>query len=188
MPTVSAPLPLDLTIGILTWNAPKTLRNTLGSYQAVGLLRHAKEAVVFLQGDNPKERRIANEFGLKILSSKENIGIQAGIEALLQAASTEYFLFLENDWVCVASPWAVSTRLQEAITLLHDNTAKCVRLRHKHQYGKPLHTLQFKGRETDKPSHLLDCVHWTEKPEKAFPDVLKSVSIGKDTWILTDSH
>lgn len=188
MLTVSAPLPLDLTIGILTWNAPNTLRNTLGSYQAAGLLGYAKEAVVFLQGDNPKERRIANEFGLKILSSKKNIGIQAGIETLLQAASTEYFLFLENDWVCVASPKAVSTQLQEAIALLHDNSAQCVRLRHKHQYGNPLHSLQFKGRETDKPQHLLDCVHWLEEPEKVFPDVLKPVFLGKDAWILTDSR
>ena len=188
MSTPSTPQPLDLTIAVLTWNAPNTLRNTLGSYQASGLLRHAKEAVIYLQEDNPKERRIAEEFGFKILASKENIGIQAGIEALLKVSATEYFLFLENDWVCVESPQAVTARLHEATALLDNNTAKCVRLRHKYQYGDPLHTLQFKGREMEKTTHLLDCVHWIENPEQTFPDVLYSVYMEKEKWILTDSR
>lgn len=188
MPEASTPSPLDCTIGILTWNAPNTLRNSLGSYQSVGLLDHVKETIVFLQGNNQKERRIANKFGCKILDSKENIGIHGAIEALLHATKTEYFLFLENDWVCVASSQDVRNTLREAITILHDNTAHCVRLRHKYKYGEPLHSRHFAGREMDRPTHLLNCVHWLEHPEQAFPGILKSIRIGKGAYILTDSR
>lgn len=180
--------PLDLTIGILTWNAPNTFRNTLESYEVSGLLRYSKETLVFLQGDNPAERRIARQYGLHILASEYNVGIEAAIKRLASTAGTEYFLFLENDWVCVESPRITRQRLREAVALLRGDVAQCVRLRHKHHYGEPLHTLQFKGKERNSPQHFLDCIHWVAHPEKKFPDIFTVADVGKGNWIITDSR
>ena len=46
----------DITIGVLTWNAPATLSNTLHSYQASGLLDAVAGKILFLQENNPLER------------------------------------------------------------------------------------------------------------------------------------
>jgi len=188
MMKISDNIPFDLTIGILTWNAPCTLRNTLMSYDASGLLECAKKVIVFLQGNNPKEKRIVQEFGLNFIDSEDNIGIQAGIERLLSMAESEFFLFLENDWVCVESPQVTRFRIGSAIDLLRDGVAQCVLMRHKYFYGKPLHSLQFKGREWEKPQHFLSCVHWVTHPDKKFPDIFNSVRFGEDDYVVTDSR
>ena len=90
-----------LSIGILTWRTPVTLEETLISYRDSGLLDMVGEVIIFINECHQNDIRIAKEFGLKILSSDTNIGIGPALSRIVSESRNPYFMFLENDWLCV---------------------------------------------------------------------------------------
>ena len=86
---------------ILTWNKPHVLENTLQSYERHGL---EMDKVGFLQGNNKEEREIAKKYNCRIMSADSNIGILPALAQMVQAASSDYVIFLENDWELMESP------------------------------------------------------------------------------------
>ena len=176
---------IPVTLAVLTWNAPETLENTLKSYKQSGLLDNVAQKIIFIQANGKAERDIAKKYGFDILYSKENIGIQSAYRKLLNTASEEFFLFCENDWMCIENdPTSI---LKDAIELIEKHNVKCVRLRHKYHYGEPLHTLQFMGNELKQPSHFLDCIHWIEDPSVQYPDYAKKFILNNRNWFLAKS-
>ena len=179
---------LPITLAILTWNAPETLENTLWSYQKSGILDNVEQKLIFIQANGEKERAIDSAYGFTILSSEQNIGIQAAYQQLLAQATAEHFLFCENDWFCIENALTTITRLSTAIDLIKNHAVKCVRLRHKYQYGLPLHTLQFIGDELKQPSHFLDCIHWIEDPSLQYPDYATKLTLNGENWFLAKAQ
>lgn len=173
---------LPITLAMLTWNAPETLENTLKSYKKSGILDSVAQKIIFIQANGTPERDIAKKYGFDILYSKENIGIQAAYRKLLDTAQSEFFLFCENDWMCVEDNPA--DILKDAIDLINMHNVKCVRLRHKYHYGEPLHTLQFMGNELKQPSHFLDCIHWLEDPTEKYPKIVNKLVLNNRNWFL----
>jgi hypothetical protein len=153
-----------LTIGVLSWGAPKTLHNTLKSYWQYELKGDQK--IVLLQEGTPEQESICREFGYKPISYPINVGIAQGYRLLLEQAQEDGFLFLENDWELIRYPYA---QIMYGYTLLRDGEADFVRYRHRTNPGYPLWTRQFEGQEYVRPSHLLDSIHWTD-PDK-FPEI-----------------
>jgi len=154
-----------MTLALLSWAAHRTLINTLESYQTFGI--SAQEKIIWFQEITSEDKRIADKYGFKYLGSKENIGIAQAYKKLVEAATEDTFLFLENDWVALESGGAIN----EAQELLYGRTIDVVRLRHRRFPGHPLWTLQFKGNEYERPTHLLDSVHWQKHPENIFDEI-----------------
>lgn len=177
-----------LTIGILTWNKPKVLRQTLNSYKASGLFDLADQVLVFLQENNADEAKLAARYGLTPMPSNTNVGIQQGLQEMLSKAEGEYFLFLENDWLCVEDKRITARRISQGIQLLVQGKAQCVRLRHRYSFGCPLYTLQFQGKERSAPRHFISCVHWVSFPEREFPDIFTHLEVEGESWFVADSR
>lgn len=163
----------DLTLAVLSWNAHRTLVNTLSSYKTFGIDEVASQRIIWFQEISDEDRRIAAKFGYEAHGSSRNIGIAGAYKNLVELATGKQFLFLENDWVALEGPQAI----EEAYQLLEGVWIDVARLRHRRFPGHPLWTLQFKDNEMERPTHLLDCVHWVENPPEKFP-----LKICRDRW------
>jgi len=152
-----------MTIAILSWGYHETLINSLESYKKFGLDKLDEDKVIFFQEYSPGDADIAAEYGYDAFGSPENIGIAEAYKLLAAYASGEFFLFLENDWLLLED---ATYAILDGEALLEIGAADLVRYRHRYEPGNPLWTKQFQGREYDRPTHLLDCVHWEEHPEK----------------------
>jgi hypothetical protein len=160
----------ELTIAMLSWGHHKTLINTLSSYQNGGLLFNPNiEYIIYFQEVSKGDERIAKLFGFEAYGWETNIGIAPAYDFLVRAAKGDCFLFLENDWELRELPWK---QLNVAMFRLLDGVYDVVRFRHRQHPGHPLWTRQFQGRELTRPEHLLDCVHWVERPADRFKDYI----------------
>jgi hypothetical protein len=171
------------TLAVLSWSAHKTLRNTLESYKTFGLDKLAKQKLIFFQEISPVDLQIAQKYGYTAIGDKTNIGIAQGYKRLVDKSTQPFFLFLENDWVLLEKP---DQQIQEGINLLDRGIVNVVRYRHRRFPGDPLWTRQFKDNEYERPTHLLDCVHWTENPNEKFPEIHKR-SYDALTWYMADA-
>lgn len=163
---------LNLSIGILSWKAPKTLYNTLNSYRTSGLLDMVNDVTIFFQEYSAIDRANADFFKIQAIYSPTNIGIGKAFVKLVQEAKTSNILLLENDWVCIEPSDIVYEELNAGLSLLENKQADMIKYRHKKNPGEPLYTLQFRNRELDSPKHLFDCIHWVEEPDRQFPEYI----------------
>lgn len=170
-----------MTLAILSWGAHRTLINTLTSYKTFGIDQSFKEKLIWFQEITDSDRRVADKFGYQALGSPKNVGIAQAYKYLVNNAHEDTFLFLENDWVALES----AERIQKGLELLYSDTVDVVRFRHRRFPGAPLWTLQYRGIEETKYSHLLDSVHWVEYPVRQFPYYIKEESNG---FFSTSSH
>lgn len=159
-----------LTIAILSWNAHRTLKNTLESYRTFGLDKLATEKIIFFQEISPLDIQIANKYGYHHIGSKTNIGIAQAYKRLIEKSTQPFFLFLENDWLLLDKP---DNQISDGISFLDHNAADVIRYRSRRFPGEPLWTYQFKGSEYERPTHLLDSVHWTEHPDESFLEITR---------------
>lgn len=167
--------PLPITVSILSWASHQTLRNTLQSYKDNGLFEAVEEVIIFFQEVSETDLAIAEEFGISnIISSETNIGIGPAIVSLVEQARCPYVLFLENDWVLIEPSGVVRTILGAAVNLIDKGVVDFYRLRSQANYGWPLFTAQFQGRELYSPEHLIEQVHFLGKGlADKFPDLIK---------------
>lgn len=154
-----------LTIGILSWKAPKTLINTLESYKKYGLYDMGEDKIILFQEMGFDDALIATEYGYYAQGIPINIGIAAGYKSLVELATGDLFLFLENDWELIEEP----TIIYEAAERLRNNVYDVVRFRHTKEPGEPLWSRQYQGHEMDVPEFLLDSVYWSDNPEQFYP-------------------
>lgn len=166
-----------MTIGILSWKARETLINTLESYKRFGL--NDEEKIIYFQEIEEEDKEIARRYGYRYLGNDKNIGIAGGFSELVQSATGEFFLFLENDWQLIEYPWL---QLNASKALIKNQEASLVRLRHRAIPGAPLWSRQFKGDELNHKEYILESVHWTE-PGVDFPDYVKLKNVQLDYGI-----
>lgn len=170
-----------MTIGILSWGARGTLRNSLKSYQSLGLKELDDEAIIFFNEITDEDREIAAEFGYQAEGSPINLGIANGYKSLVAHATGEFFLFLENDWELIEDPKKV---IYDAKEYLRTNVVDVARLRHRNNPGHPLWSRTYEGRELDNTAFLLDSLHWRSDPDRVFPGLITKV----DDWYFTGAN
>ena len=101
-----------------------------------------------------------------------NSGISSGFSKLIEMSKNEYFLFLENDWVCYKTPNSVKKLIDYSINLLENNIFNIVRLRNLKNPGHPIHSIQH-YRSTNKiTSELYLCTHYLKHPHKRYPEYI----------------
>jgi hypothetical protein len=155
-----------MTIGVLSWKARKTLVNTLESYRKFGLDQMDDDKHIFFQEIEDEDKRIADEYGYQAHGIPINIGIAAGYKSLVELATGDLFLFLENDWELIESPTDI---LYDAAERLRNNVVDVCRLRSTRNPGEPLWSRQYMGQEMVVPEYLLDCCYWHSNPENFWP-------------------
>eukprot|EP01040_Poterioochromonas_malhamensis_P010861 gene10861-11838_t len=97
-----------ISLVALSYKAPKTLLNSMKTWKQSGLLDAVTEKILILNDPSPEEYSIALEYGFRVIEpnsipnskmSKPNVfTISAAFYYALQIISTDYLLFLENDF------------------------------------------------------------------------------------------
>lgn len=181
---------LPVSICILSWKTGKTLRNTLKSYKKYGLLDIVDDILILFQEVTEDDKRLADQYNIRYIGLKENIGIGKGMKMLAENAACENILFLEHDWQLLEDQNTTLSRLRSGLEML-DNGFDVVRYRSRENPGYPLISIRHKGNELDyyddwhecTSPHLLESLHWLD-PAAEFPDKIQK----QDEYFITTSR
>ena len=176
---------MNISLGILSWKAHKTLENTLSSFKP--LLPFIKDTKIYFQEMNQQDMNIANQYGINAIGSSINTGIIGGFKSLVENASGEYFIFAENDFELVHGIEETIKILEDSINLLVSFDVDVVKLRDRINYGEPLYT-----KLTEHPdmgfSYKLESLHSFENPEEVFPGVFEIIYLSFKWYKCSNVH
>ena len=120
--------------------------------------------------------------GCQVIGSGENIGIGPAYRALVEAATTEFILFLECDWRLTGD--SPVEHVEAALSLIRRGSADVVRLRSRTRPGWPVNETQFQNRELSYPRWLLGSALYEPRPERLFPGLIRD----EEGWLLASSQ
>jgi hypothetical protein len=189
---------MNLTIGILTYNSPKTLKNTLQSYRINCLLDVTDDILCIIQPSITQEEEevICNEYGIKPLIQTVNSKMAGGIKKIWEHAKYEFVLFLECDFCLSSLKEKTNEILKHSLDLINNNTADIVRLRslqlpgHQIQYNLYKDTIvaesPFNNLDLSRQLYLVN--HYLDEPHKVYPDQIKLLSSKPLIYTMTSQH
>ena len=116
---------LDICLGMLAYEGPKTIQRTMKTWMEAGLLDLVAEKIMFVQGPRDKPtsdyakwvaflRGLAAQYGFSVITSLSNIRFRA-LFNLSDACSATHFLFMEEDWVVTAEGFAGTAAIKEHV-------------------------------------------------------------------------
>ncbi|MCX8996542.1 hypothetical protein NOF55_05440 [Rhizobiaceae bacterium BDR2-2] len=112
-------------ISILTWKAPKTLRNTLAALAPIYPL--FSEHYVLCQEGDPEEIEIARQFGYTPVTTDRNLGIQEGLARCAELPEAETVMVMECDCM-LRDPQNAAALVARCITLLDEQDLQAIQL------------------------------------------------------------
>jgi hypothetical protein len=171
-----------LSVGILTWNSPNTLRNTLTTYKTSGLLDASDDVFIVIQKSELQleEKVVCDEFGLRSVLLPDNGKMGSGYKAIYENAKHEYLMLLENDWVIKADRDAVNYFFTNAGGFLSDGY-DVVRGRSRSNPGWPNGAVSWFAHRPPEdilqggPDYLSECMYWITDPELTFPNHIAKI-------------
>lgn len=177
----------DITMHMLCWKSPKTVKNTLESYKKGNLLSAVNTNIYFQERDDASNA-LAAEYGItSVMGTGENVGILRALIEMINATKTPYFMFAECDFELVETEQAVSDILNDAMKLIREKSVKVVRLINRKKPG-PVYSLNGKDSSTqfDKAfPYKLETLHVLDTPESMFPGSFTIVQEGYNRkWYL----
>jgi len=181
---------MKISIGILSYNAPSTLKNTLLSYKNSRLIEETDDIFCILQNSKKQEEEenICSQFSVKSIKMPDNGLMASGFREIFNNAKNEIILFLENDFCTYCDQKEVKYYLENAIYFLNKNTADLVRGRSRKNPGHPnyakMNLSQIPPSSFIKSKHLSECMYWVEHPELVYPDKITKI---KEDWYMTSS-
>jgi len=169
-----------ITMHMLCWKSPKTVKNTLESYKKGNLLSAVNTNIYFQERDDASNA-LAAEYGItSVMGTGENVGILRALIEMINATKTPYFMFAECDFELVETEQAVSDILNDAMKLIREKSVKVVRLINRKKPG-PVYSLNGKDSSTqfDKAfPYKLETLHVLDTPESMFPGSFTIVQEG----------
>ena len=73
---------LPISVGILSWNAPQTLVETLTSYFEREFLHNVNDVCILFNEVSEEDKKVAEHFGIPYIGKETNIGIGKGFKEL----------------------------------------------------------------------------------------------------------
>lgn len=101
-----------IAIAAISWRAPLSLRNSMESWRAGGLLDIVDERMIFLNSPTDEDRAIAAAFDFDVYTTEEhggNVLVGAAMAYLVGNSSADYILVMEKDFV-LSAPRDVTMR------------------------------------------------------------------------------
>jgi len=169
-----------ISIGILTFNSPITLKNNLESYKYSGILKFCDDIKCLIQPSlkTQEEIDICNQFNLKYIVEEKNTMMAGGIKKLVEQSKYEYFLFLESDFRSCKNENVTKKILEFSINSIKKYNLDVIRLRSLKKPGHPIHwNLQKRqGIAYNDNTELYLCTHYLREPHKAYPEYIKKIN------------
>ncbi len=110
----SNPFP-GVTLGMISWRAPETVRHTLESYAQAGILDLFAARRIHFNEISAADQAIAQAHGFEVTGSNDNLGIFGAVDRLAREVTTPYLLSLENDCPLVATRDELGAMLNSAL-------------------------------------------------------------------------
>lgn len=126
---------LQIGAGILSWKAPKTVAHTLGQYG--DFPSRLAEFRIFFQECSDADVAAAERAGIPWTGRPENVGIQRGMRWVVENLTSDYVLYLENDFHLLVDPEEAVRELRRALDWLESGAVDIVRLRSRFDPGEP---------------------------------------------------
>lgn len=122
-------------LGILSWNAHKTLKKSLDSYPDT-FLNSFDERVIYFSDISDTDKKIADDYGWDYAGDM-NEGIAGGMKRLAENMTSDYILLLQNDNPLIEDSHFAINHIQKAVALMEDGQADLARMRHRWIMGEP---------------------------------------------------
>ncbi len=122
-----------ITLSVLTWKSPQTLRYCLESIEP--LFDLFDERLIVCQEADAREIAIAEEFGFQVFAPEANLGIQGGMKMCFEKARNELVLFCENDLQLDVPVEQASKILAYAAHAMVEQQITCTYLRYLPQFA-----------------------------------------------------
>ena len=177
-------------LGILSYDRPNVLDQTLKSYKEKGFLDFFDEKIILLQENLPETRKVAEKYNLKIYSTENNIGIGPGNNFLINKLNTEYIIICQDDFNLTKNNY--KKQIINAIKLIDNGHINCCRLRNLQNPGIPC----YGAKRYIKPSgdlgktHTSECLYYNfiSNPDNMYPDVFNNYNTANKMWILDSAY
>ena len=134
---MTAPAFPDLTLGMISWKAPKTVAHTLASYERAGVLDVFGAKRIHFNEIGDADRAIALRHGFAATGSATNVGIFGGVDALAAATTTPYFLLVENDCPVLTNRAGFIAMVSSALADMRALGVPVFQMRSRRQPGDP---------------------------------------------------
>ena len=130
-----------LGMGILSWRGGASLEYALSTYESAGLFDLFDERAIILPDPNEAVRSVAARHPLQAHEFPQNLGIAGGMQAVAEALTTDYVLFLENDCPLIEAIDDAKAQLEISLQALEDGVCFISRLRSRRDPGDLFTTL-----------------------------------------------
>ena len=130
-------IPLQFSIGILSWNGYDSLQNSLESYKKNGLSKLTNHKFICLPEYRKEGIEIAKSYGYEPILIKQNLGILGGFKVLAEKMSSGPILLLENDLPLIENDSETYNQISQSIDYLSQKKIIQVRLRSRSNPGEP---------------------------------------------------
>jgi hypothetical protein len=185
-----------ISIGILTYYAPKTLENTLLTYKKNGLFDHSDDVFVVIQYSKrqQEEKNVCDTFGIRSILLPDNGKMAWGFRKIYEHAKNDYILFLENDFIVCTMKEETDSFFANCHYFLKDCNYDVVRGRSRNNAGEPnyayLNLRNIPKENFVDNTHLSECIYWIDDPEIVYPTRIKRIPScdGSGKWYTTTSR
>ena len=186
---------IPISLGLLSYNAPDTLNQTLQSYKDTGLLDISNDVFAILQKSEKQEEevKVCDKFNIRSVKMPDNGRMASGFKGIYEHANNDIIIFLENDFVNYLPKQETIDFLNNSIYFIKEKQFDLVRARNRKNAGEPNNGVYMFSNipkdEFKNHIYLSECIFWIDDPEKVYPENIKRVKplIGDDKWYTSSS-
>ena len=186
---------IDISLGILSYNAPDTLEQTLSTYKNSSLLDISNDVFAILQKSDKqdKEAQVCEKYNIRYIKLPDNGKMASGFKAIYENAKNEIIVFLENDFVNYSTKQETINFFNNSIYFIKEQNADLIRARSRKNAGEPNFGIQLFSNipqhEFGNHTHLSECIYWIDNPDIVYPEKIKKIKslIGNDDWYTSSS-
>ncbi len=127
---------IPVSVGILSYKAPRTIEATLKAYAQHNFLDLFAETKLFFQCVCDEDIQTAKKYNLDWCGRPDNVGIQNGMRWVVENLNSEYILYLENDCPLVVDAATAKFEINRAVNGLASGQIDVMRLRSRFTPGE----------------------------------------------------
>ena len=181
----------DITLAILSYKSPLTIKNTLESYRKNGLL-DLVNTIIYFQEITDENKALAKEYNIVYMGTSANIGIDRAFMELVNATKTPYMIYAECDFELIHNKEETYKVLDDTINLIKNDNVSLIKLRDKENPGVPNYASdifkeQYLNNQENFP-YKIEAFSFLDNPEKVYPNIYTTKQYNYKWYILSSIH
>ena len=179
-----------ISVGILSYNSPLTLKNTLMSYKHYGLLEYSDDVFCVLQPSSKinEEMSICDIFGIRYYLQESNDMMLGGMKRIFKEAKNEFVLWTENDFRIHTVKKKVKKIIEDSEKLIKNNVVGLVKIRSLKLPGHPISVKEKYYNKMSDTSKLDYSLYYDENPHVKFSDNIQKYSNDPIMYIMNSKY